>query len=632
MTVVGTEKVRLVRTLRMFFAAAMAVFAGCGGNDIITYGTAVISVQSTNGGFLSYQVGVDSITLTRNDGIVVEPLAQPETVDFTQTTDIAELLGSPALPVGTYLSLSITLDYSVPSIWVAQNGAVEELLPISTASPETAMSTAVITVTFDLNHPLVINAQQSSRLALNINLAAFNTIDVAKATVTVQPFASAVAATEDATPMRARGLYVTELSVTNGFIMNARPFIDQVSALGAQTVKITPTTYFNINGNVYTGAAGLTVMAQQPENSLVVAYGTLGDLSGITPTFNATQVYAGLSVQTPLADEITGIVGARSADTLTILGGNYFSVYDESVGAPPQYIPTSTVTLGSGTIVSIDGSTATGLTPSAVSVGQQVTILGQSTFSATNALTIDATAGAVRLQSTRLWGTLNSAIPGSASLNLQSLQDFIPATFKFAGTGTAGQDATPAAYVVNTGTTDESGTAAGTLLQVDGMVTAFGAAPPDFTATTITPASATEQQLVVTWTNAGSAGGTVTPFTQNTAAGLIVNLSNANLGTAYIRTGPTLVNLTTLPSSPVITTANMPQANLLMAIGTSVAGATVGTDVTTTQTSSAATFVTAINTTFTATTPTPIYSLVAVGQYDSVTNTFNASQININTY
>lgn len=627
MTVVRTEKVRLVRTLRMFFAAAMALFAGCGGNENITYGTAVISVQSTNSGFLSYQVGVDSITLTRNDGIVVEPLSEPQTVDFTQITDIAELLGSPALPVGTYLSLSITLDYTAPSIWVAQNGAVVELLPISTVTPQTAMSTAIITVTFDLNHPLVITAQQSSRLALNINLAAFNTVDAAKATVTVQPLASAAAATVDATPMRARGLYVTELSVTNGFIMNARPFIDQVSALGAETVNITPTTYFNINGTVYTGAAGLKALAQQPESTLIVAYGTLGDLSGITPTFNATQVYAGLIVQTPLADEITGVVGSRSGDTLTVLGGNLFTVIEQQL-----YFPTSTVTLGTGTFVSIDGSTATGLTASSVSVGQRVTIFGQATLSASNALSIDATAGAVRLQSTRLWGTLNSAAAGSASLNLQLLEDFVPATFTFAGTGAGGQDANPAAYLVNTGATDESGTAAGTLLQVDGLVSAFGAAPPDFTATTITPGTATEQQLIVTWTSAGTGGGTVTPFSQNSAAGLIVNLSNANLGSAFIRTGPSVVDLTTLPSSPLITTANVPQTNLQMTIGVPVAGEPLGTDVAATQASSAATFATAINTTFTASTPTPIYSLVAVGQYNSVTNTFNASQININTY
>jgi hypothetical protein len=425
----------------------------------------------------------------------------------------------------------------------------------------------------------------------------------------------------DSTPMRARGLYVTEISVASGFIMNARPFIDQFSALGAETVNTNAQTYFNINGAVYTGAAGLTALVAVPQNSLLVAYGTLADLAGITPTFNATAVYAGSVVQTPLADQISGVISARTGNSVTVHGGTLFT----SLGQV-QFLNNATATLGSGTLVTVDGSPATGLTDNSVSVGQQVTILGQGSLDAKSNLTIDATAGLVRLQPTRLWGTLNSATPGSASLTMQTLENFEPAAFNFAGTGAGGQNASPTAYVVNTGATDESATAAGTLLQVDGLVTAFGTAPPDFTATTITPGTATEQQLVVVWTDASK--GTVTPFTQNNAAGLIVNLSNANLSaTHYIRTGPTTVDL---PANVLITTANVPAASVRLAIGLPLASATTGTAVAVTQTTSAATFVTAITTAFGG--ANPIYSLAADGHYDSATNTFNASKININLY
>ena len=294
MTVVRTDPLRLVRALRVLFVAAMALFAGCGGNTNVAYGTAVISVQSTSGTFLSYQVGIDSITLTRNDGIVVEPLATPQTVDFTKITDIAELLGSPAVPIGTYVSASITLDYTAASIWVDKGGQAIQVEPVATDG--TVMSAAVITVTFDPNDPLVINYQQSTRLALDVNLAAFNAVTLTSSppVVLVQPFLNASTAAVDSTPMRARGVYVTQIGVSTGFIMNARPFIDQISALGAETVNTTATTYFNINGNVYTGAAGLAALGALPESTLIAAYGTLGDLAGITPTFNATQVYAGL--------------------------------------------------------------------------------------------------------------------------------------------------------------------------------------------------------------------------------------------------------------------------------------------------------------------------------------------------
>ena len=57
---------------------------------------------------------------------------------------------------------------------------------------------------------------------------------------------------------------------------------------------------------------------------------------------------------------------------------------------------------------------------------------------------MDATAGQVRLSSTRLWGTLNSATKGSASLDLLSIGSFASSAFNFAGTGTGGQQRPPA--------------------------------------------------------------------------------------------------------------------------------------------------------------------------------------------
>jgi hypothetical protein len=621
MTVVRTERVRLVSALRVLFVAAMALLAGCGGSSRVTFGTAVISVQASGGGFVIYQVGIDAITLTRSDGVVVEPLATPQTVDLTKITDFAELVGSPAVPVGTYIAANITLDYSAASIWVDEGGQAVAVAPLNSAG--TLMTVATVTVTFDPNDQLVINAQQSTRLTLDLNLPAFNTVNTTSVPpqVTVLPFMYAGSATVDSTPMRARGLYVTEISVTSGFTMNARPFIDQFSALGAETVNTNAQTYFNISGNVYTGAAGLAALAAVPVSSLVVAYGTLADLSGDTPTFNATSVYAGSVVQTPLADQITGVISARTGNSVTVHGGTLFTTLGQI-----QFLNNASATLGSGTLVSVDGSPATGLTANSVSVGQQVTIFGQGSFDASNNVTVDATAGLVRLRPTRLWGTLNSATPGSASLTMQTLQNFEPAAFNFAGTGAGGQNASPTAYIVNSGATDESGTAAGTQLQVDGVVNAFGTAPPDFTASTITPGTATEQQLVVVWTDASK--GTVTPFTQNNAAGLIVNLSNANLSpTHYIRTGPATIDL---PANVLITTAGVPAANVRLAIGSPLASATAGTAAVVTQTNSAANLVTAITTAFSG--ANPIYSLVADGQYDSVTNTFKASKININLY
>jgi hypothetical protein len=200
-----------------------------------------------------------------------------------------------------------------------------------------------------------------------------------------------------------------------------------------------------------------------------------------------------------------------------------------------------------------------------------------------------------------------------------SLGNFAPAGFNFAGTGTTA--ANPSAYVVNTGSLDESATAAHTLLQVDGTVNPFGSAPPDFTATAITTGTATEQRLVVEWIN----GGATAPFLSDSSAGLVVDLNNANLGTVHeIRTGPAALDLKTLssfPASPLITTVGADQTRLQLAIG----AATLSTGVSVFN--SIGGFAAALSSTFTGT--KKIYRLVAVGQYNIGTNTFVASRISV---
>jgi hypothetical protein len=195
-----------------------------------------------------------------------------------------------------------------------------------------------------------------------------------------------------------------------------------------------------------------------------------------------------------------------------------------------------------------------------------------------------------------------------------TLGDFAPAVFNFAGTGAT--MANPAAYSVNTGTLDESGlVAAHPLLQVDGIVSPFGAAPPDFDATTIALGSATEQRLVVEWVN----GGTIAPFTSASSAGLVVNLTNANLGTIHeIRTGPATLPL---PSGLLITTTGADQSNLQLSVGSATLSGGVSVF------GSASAFASALASTFNGT--NKIYRLVAVGQLNAAATTFVASRISV---
>jgi hypothetical protein len=619
MTAVRGGRPLLARVLLVLAAAALALLSSCGGADIPPPGTPVVSFTSTNTKFTSYVIAIDSITLTSSTGVFATPLVTPETVDLTRLTDISELVEAPAVPSGSYTSATLTLDYTLADITVLNNG---ESVGMSVALPGGAgVFTSVVTITFDPAHPLVITNAESTRMAVNFDLDAFNSVDLSTSIVTVNPFVTISQPPLDATPLRSRGLFV--YTQDTAFVMNTRPFFDLVSALGAVTVNVTPTTYYNINGQTFTGSAGLAAMKTLPIDTAVAAYGTLASLEGITPAFNATTVLVGTSLEAEgLNDHILGVVGARDGDTLTVIGGDY--LYGSGVSAVytvggVYYLPTSTVQLGAATIISRDGYNVSGLTPQSISVGQQIDVGGYSTVDPiTGAVVLDASAGQVRITNTRAWGVVNSAAPNDVNVSLLSLGGFSPDSFKFAGTNTGGGAADPNGYLITTTPIDLDGTKPDTLVAFDGVVNPFGSAPPMFTASAVTKAADTQQTLVVEWVNGGAAA----PFTTQTANGLIIDLANANLGTLHqINYGPASTDLKELPASPLITSVGANPNDLVLAVGNN----TLTTGISIFQTASA--FSSALTSTFNGT--NKIFRLVAVGQYNSASNTFVAAHIDV---
>jgi hypothetical protein len=208
---------------------------------------------------------------------------------------------------------------------------------------------------------------------------------------------------------------------------------------------------------------------------------------------------------------------------------------------------------------------------------------------------------------------------GSLSASLLSIDNLEATQFSFAGTGTSGMNATAATYAVNTGSIDLSSLAAAALVKIDGFASPFGSAPPDFNATAVTPGTSADSQLIVEWN-----GGTTAPFTSQSATGIVIDTSNGSLaGTNHvIRTGPTAVDILTKPGM-VITTTNpnfVNQSAIVLGVGNVAGGISTF--------NSAAAFSTQLQTTLNGT--TKVNKLVAVGRYDSSSNTFNASSIDIN--
>lgn len=592
-------------------AALVAALGGCSTNTNVTNGTPVVTVHADAArDFSTYVVGITLYSLTRSDGYVAYPAGYTaeEFADLTQRVDLTELLNAVGIPAGTYKSVVIGIDYSEPIVYLRGQTTAAGVLNTSGDNP----GIVYITVTLDPAHPLVVNENKSTPFALDFDLAAANS--VSGDTVTVRPFVAATATPADTEPVRARGLFVVADTGASNFIENIRPFEDNVYAtVGALTVNTTASTYFNVNGNVYTGAAGLSALTGLASNTPLEVYGTLGDLSTITPAFTATQVYAGVVVSNGAYEHVRGIVSAVSGNTLTVLGATY--LYYEGYCLSNlcyTWYPTATVDVSPSILVTEDDMPGTFSTKS-ISVGSQIDAVGVGALNSSNELVLDSTTGFVRIQSTPIWGRLNSGTLGSAKLNLISMGtvDFGETNFNFAGTGSSTTgDASAANYEINTGTVDESATPAGTLLRADGFPTAFGSAPPDFDATDVIPGSAYPAYLVVEWED-GSLTATA-PFTAYDSTSLTLNLTSTN--THQVVIGAQII---TIPyaSTPTIDISGATQ----FAIGNATNGVAMF--------STPSAFATDLTSTLNGS--TQVYRVLAIGSWNAATNTFTASRLDV---
>ena len=596
----------LRRALPLAFAGLL-LLAGCGHRNYTSgYGNGFVTYTADPGVFSSYVVTVSSITLTRSDDVVVTGMSAAEAVDFARLSDVAELASNTSIPVGTYKSASIVLTYSSASAYVNVNG-----VPTATTivgSDGAALTSVTMTVTFDPKQQLVIPQSGAQRLNLNFNLAASNHIDYTTSPikVTATPFITLDNDSATTKPIRIRGPLISYSSLEGTYSVYVRPFLDEVNSLGTVSLFSTPTSAYVIDNLGFVGSDGINAITNLTTGVITSA------LTTYTPdpsagTFKITQAYLGTAQESTTANRLEGTVIARSGNTLT-LRGNTLSL---AAGTYTYYPADAKVSLASGTVVTIDGQpTATGVTPADVSVGQHIVVLGSSTVSS-NVVTMDATAGRLRITPTRAWGSVTAGGSGSASLNLGSLDGWPAGVFSFAGTGTSSaQDADPASYLVVGGTSDYS-SLTGQAAAADGIVAPFGAAPPDFLATALTAGTSLASSLEVEFVTAG----TTTPFSSVSSTTVVPNLAGGTLGTVHLlRNGPYTTDLTTLSASPSIVAAT--SGRNALAIGSAAAGVKVF--------SSFGDFISALNANTAA-----VARVTARGTYDAATNTLTASAIHV---
>jgi hypothetical protein len=708
------------KSLSAFICAAAFVAAGC--HNPLTSGFGIAWTQMTvePGEFTTYIVTIDSITLNGVHVGEITALATPEIVDLTQLNNYAELYAAASIPNDTYTSAIITLDYTPVSLGgqsvigvMGANGVPQQanvVLPDGTTTPTS--TTVSVTVNFDPLHPLVITGTFAStsaeRLAIDFDLAASNTIDRSTnpATVTVRPFLSVGIQPSDAKLVRVRGpLINSSVGATAGsnigptipaptpapgdvgtYSVFVRPFFDEVDSLGSLSLFNSAKTIYTINGVAYVGVAGINALQQlSAGTTMTIAYTTFTPDINPLPSPPATggtyfpvYVLGGSTAEDIFTEGLSGYVVARNGNTVTLRNWTLFINDDELFvnQVDPAVIPPTTTAdakllLGPNTTVTVDNSTSI-LNSAAVSVGQYISARGL-LQQLTGIVTLDATGnqsddtGSVRILNSQAFGSLVSSANGSLVMNVQNINGWPASVFDFTGNG-ASATPTAAAFAVNTGTLalpiTSAGVpvAAGDPLWVNGIMSAFGSAPPDFNATAVnseasvqvaggagtTPAPGnsaapgnlvcglgsqvcTPASLQIIWPS-----GTTTPFTGFSNDGFSIDLSNAQLQSAQILIGGETLALTSLPANPQIVPTTSPITSTFSpqyTVGnptTSSIFPTSTTGISTTAINCFAvfpSFVSKVNSTMNS--ANPALQLQARGVYNRSTNTFYATTVDL---
>jgi hypothetical protein len=303
----------------------MFLAAGCHhqSNSDSGYGVGWVTVANGSGPysngqqFLSYVVNVDSVELTDSVGNVYTALATVEPVDLVQLSNIAELWGTATIPADTYVSATITLDYTDAEIWLLVNGAP---LAATVAFPGGATVGAVaITVVFDPLNPLVITnsyaTTNAQRLALDFDLAASNVITTTGSgstetvTVTANPYMRFANAPADTRNIRIRGPLVNSNLSVGTYSIYERPFYDEVNSIGTLSIFNSANTIYTIDGVTYVGTPGLEQLSETSTGvTTTLAYTRFevtastnnaeGQPSGTAGIFNSLYVVAGGSLET----------------------------------------------------------------------------------------------------------------------------------------------------------------------------------------------------------------------------------------------------------------------------------------------------------------------------------------------
>jgi hypothetical protein len=496
---------------------SMLLFFGCKEVDDETNtdtdnGQVIIGLTDASGDFLTYTVDVLSLKLKKANGTEVETLPTGETtsVDFSQYTEMTEFLTAASVPLGTYVSATLRLDYTNADIRV-EGDSRDDIAIVQAENILDADGNQVdeleVTVHLEDRSQLTILQGVPAHLTLDFDLEASNSVDMAdpaEPVVTVGPVLLAEVDPEVPKPHRVRGPLKSVDTDDGSFTVIIRPFIHLLSGgdenFGTLLVTTDDETVFEIDGETYTGADGLAALDAKPALTATTAVGDLVIHSTGRPrfTYTATAVYAGSSVPGGDQDVVTGNVVAREGTLLTVRGATLIRDVGSAI-----FNDTLEVQLGVNTVVSRQFSATQGDIDD-VSVGQRIMAFGVLNEDETVLDTTDSESpGHVRLLLTTLNGQVAESTPIQSArflMDVNRIDGRAIRHFDFSGTGSV-FDADPEVYEVDRGNLDQGALSAGAPIKVKGFVSPFGhgGVEADFTAQTVINVAAVKGLLFVNW-------------------------------------------------------------------------------------------------------------------------------------
>jgi hypothetical protein len=609
--------------------SVLLAITACGGSAVVT-----LTATPSSDAFVTYRVGLASIRLQTSggkSGATVLPAATM--VDFTKLFDLTEVVGAPPVAKGTYTDALITLDYS-NAVIIFDDGSLDGVALTPLNAKGGALGQVSVQVTLDPSDPLLSAPKQVGLMALNFDLAASNIVNLKDRTVTITPMVTASMLPIDAKQVRISGPLLGARGTF--FATGVTPFDNGVAGTGQLAITPSDSTTYELNGFVSTGSAGLAQLGTFPTNTLTTAFGTLtasnasatppttpppptttpasaATLPPSTPasgvTFTASQVLVDGSAQGLGLDRVSGIVSARSGNTLGIEDATLVQN-----GGTNTFVPgTTIVNVGPNTLVTFFGQdVAEFISPQQISVGSSIDVLGTAGNTSTGGTLIDASAGRVRLDLTTAAGLVTAQGSAALTLNLTNLGGRAITTFDF---DFAGSGATANQYAIATPSLDLTNAVVGAPVVATGFANAFATPPPNFTASTLLDPTTIQAELVIDW-----GGGTAAPFTSFDSSAITLDVHNNGIGPRHqIQIGSQIIDLTGLSADPMIA-PNTTSSATLFSIGHA-------TSFTSESFNTYDAFITQLQSELTG--GTLATGMTAIGQYTVSTFAFSATSITL---